>query len=510
MQKVVVVVLLTLLSLAQAQTVQPTTDTTSTGMGGAFVGFSPFNPANLGFQGNFLFVRDNRPSTDSTRDEGKSVLFQAIYFNDYTISGTLLNNLDILNDMVERNSGLAQFQQRFQTNTPGAVGIQDAAQLAQSMSQLTSNRSGGAFQEISAYFDVFFQNIGFYFSIWGHAGAHGVLDNEHLALENVGNILGNANQVWDQTATAHSLSPGAQSLANEIQNDLGGAGVISNNQAGELAFQAMESGANVDDPLFRNLYRQIILNTYRRNATIDQNTSGYVIRSITFGELNLSYGQALLENILAFGINIKAVEVRLSEEYVTLGRLENGNTILNSLFDYVTDKDRIVQRFNIDLGCTLRPLPGLSIGLYAKNLIPYSYRYPSGETVDIHTQFRAGASYSYEDYITIAVDIDLNRIHYDTVQGYRARNIGGGFQFSPVSKQFPFGVLLRFGALKNLEDEQQDGLFTSGLSFQYWKLSLDINGAVSFARVQIQSGEDEIKTQERASFSVALTFQTNF
>jgi hypothetical protein len=184
--------------------------------------------------------------------------------------------------------------------------------------------------------------------------------------------------------------------------------------------------------------------------------------------------------------------------------------MVNDLENYYDDRAKSHEKFNVDVGCTLRPFSGLSLGVYAKNLIPDSYRYPSGAEVDVHTQFRAGISYSYEDYVTVAMDVDLNRAHYDTVRNYRSRMVGGGLEFTPVSKKFPLGVLLRMGAMKNIEDEKQDGLATAGFSLKYWKISLDANGTISFGKVQIQTGADALEIQERASYTVGLTFLTTF
>ena len=122
-----------------------------------------------------------------------------------------------------------------------------------------------------------------------------------------------------------------------------------------------------------------------------------------------------------------------------------------------------------------------------------------------------GAVYSFRDVLTFALDIDLNRIHYDTLRGYRAQNICGGVEFTPLPKEMPVSVALRVGAFKNMVESDYSPLMTLGLGGKFWKFSVDAGGRVSwFDKISIESGENKADVFERASFGVTAAFATEF
>lgn len=491
----------------------PNMDTRAAGMGKAFVADSLMNPANLGFRGNAFAPQSEEAGNaeNGVEDRNGNPAAFAFYLTaagEYTVGGSTLETADKVNDIIDRNGGIEGFQQNF-TGTPTTTQIQDILLLLDTISELEDNDDSGAYTDAQTHLDFFFQNFGMYVNVWGHAGIEPIVDLDNVALSNFSQFnAGGGNTIWNNAATTHDMTSSQESLADQIQSAAG----ITDAQAEELVFQAVQAGANVDDPQFRDLLLRAITATTGNGGSIVDNGSGARARSFVMGEFNLSYGQSFLD-IVSVGVNFKAMQLYLYEETITLQNVEKVEDIFDDIRDgsFFDKRVRRVERFNIDLGATVRPLPGLSVGLYAKNLIPFSVRYENGDTLDFHTQFRFGASYTFADMVTLAMDADLNRIPYDTLNDYEVQTLGGGVEVAPLSTDFPVALMLRAGAFKNLAESDQDIVLTTGLGVKFWKFMLNAGGHVSwFKTVTVRSGDNDFEVFEHAGFSVNFIFDTTF
>jgi hypothetical protein len=485
-----------------------TLDSRAMGMGSAYVADSPLNPANLGFRGD-LFFGSSKDKEGATDRNGAPTFMMNLYAGgEYVVSGSLLKLADDVNDIVQRNGGIDQFQSTF-SGTPTREQIRDGFRLVNALAQLDKDKNAGAFMDANTHLDIFFQNLGLYFDVWGHAGIQPRVDTNNFALSTALQMAGNPTAIWGQGFTGDPLSPSQQSLAQTIDNENSSLNLL---QAQEMVRQAAAAGINTDDPLFQEFFRNAIRSTSLDGSTINNNDSGVRVLGLVMGEFNLSYGQSLFD-IVSFGINLKVLQARLYDEQIVLRNISKVEDLYKDLLDgtYFDKKVRTYERFDLDLGFTVRPPGlGLSVSFLAKNLIPYSLKYPSGGSIDIATQYRAGVSWQISDILSVAFDADLNPIHYDTIK-YKAQTIAGGVEFAVLPKPSVVELLLRAGAFKNVADENQDAIITTGLGVKFWKFAIDAGGQVSwFKKVTIRSGSNEVDVFERAGFGVNVIFATDF
>lgn len=496
--------------LAQSNT--HTLDGRAMGMGGTYVADSPLNPANLGFRGNLFFggAKDNKEvATD--RNGNESTLMMNLYAGgEYVVSGSLLRLADEVNDIVDRNGGISQFQSSF-TTTPTPDQIRDAFRLVKAVSQLEKDKNAGAFLDANTHLDLFFMNLGIYCDVWGHAGIQPRVDTGNFALSSAAQLDTAANQIWGNNVTLNPpLSASQQALANLILSE--NSTVLNQDQANEIVYQASLAGIDTDDPLFQEFFRNAIRQTTTDGSTINNNNSGVRVLGLVMGEFNLSYGQSLFD-IVSVGVNLKVLLARLYEESIVLNNIKKVEDLYEDLLDgtYFDKKVKTYERFDMDLGISVRPPGlGLSVSFLARNVIPYSLDYPGGGSIDIRTQYRAGLSWQVSEILTVAFDADLNPIHYDTIK-YKAQTIAGGIELAVLPKPSPVELMLRLGAFKNVADENQDAIITTGLGVKFWKFAIDAGGQVSwFKKVTIRSGDNEVDVFERAGFGVNIVFATDF
>lgn len=505
--------------LMAQSTTMTSTDSRAMGMGGAFVADSVMNPANLGFRGNVFALNEEKSDSQAEDRNGNPAFFMFNMFvaGEYVVSGDLLKIADETNDIIQRNGGIAGMQSLFTNPTgtsPSYTQIQDGLRLIDTISQLGRLREAGAFVDASGHADLFFMNIGFYFNTWGHAGIRPLVDTANLGYSGLAAFnIGGGDTVWGQAATSDgtNLTASQAQLAAQLLAD--NPGLLQQNQACTLVHQAAQAGINVDDPAFQDLLRKAVQSITNSSGSISNNQSGIKVLSFLMYEVNVSYGQSFLE-FLSVGINLRALQAHLFREEIVLRNISKVEDLLADLRDgtYFDKKVRTLERFTMDLGFTVRPpLLGLSVSAYAKNVVPYSLNYPGGEdSVDIHTQFRLGLSYTFLNMFTVAADADLNRVNYDTVRGYKAQAIGGGIEFSPLPPEVPVSFVLRVGGFKNVADSNQDAVLTTGLGIKFWKFAVNAGGQVAwFKTVTIRAGDNDIDVYERAGFSVNFVFATD-
>lgn len=475
------------------------------GMGGSFVSYSPANPANLGFNGDILFGKPK--GGEEEQDAGFRIGFNYFLSGEYVVSGDTLSSANEAYQIIQRNNNIDNFQNSFESGATQSQ-IQDALSLLNIISRFQKGKGNGALVDVNSHLDFFFGNIGFYINVWGHAAVEPFLSYDNLALSSLNQFNTNADEIWGSTAPGRTLNTNQQALANSLATNPN----INNAQAQEIVYQASIAGIDTEDPAFQDLLTNAMNATTNNLTTIDQNDSGVIARTLLLTEFNFSYGQAFME-IVSFGINLKIVHARLYENQYTLRTLQSGEDIYDDLIKNIDEKDDTAQTFNMDLGIAVRPpLPigNLSVGLYAKNLVPTTYDFPSGEKVHIKTQYRIGAMYSLFDFISFAMDVDLNKISYDTLQGYKAQTIGGGIEVTPLPKISPVGLALRIGAFKNMASDLEP-VMTMGLGLRFWKITLDFGGKVSwFEKVTIESDPNDVDVYENVAFSLNLGFVTEF
>jgi hypothetical protein len=169
----------------------------------------------------------------------------------------------------------------------------------------------------------------------------------------------------------------------------------------------------------------------------------------------------------------------------------------------------------IDLGVVVSPLPFLTVGLSAKNLVPVEFGFAgTSESFGVDPQFRLGVGVSALGFLRFGVDVDLLETSLDDlVEGLKSRYLGGGVEFDLGGDLL--GLKLRTGGFTDLSAGDSAPVWTAGIGLKFLGFFLDLNGQVAFSRVEVESsseadGSGSTRLPQRMSGSVALGFEVSF
>ncbi|MCX6226562.1 MAG: conjugal transfer protein TraF [Bacteroidia bacterium] len=224
------------------------------------------------------------------------------------------------------------------------------------------------------------------------------------------------------------------------------------------------------------------------SATIDNNKTSILAKSIAYVEVPISYGYPLdLGNLGTLGIggSLKVIEGRV---YQTQTFLYQSNSVKSDdIVSNMTKNYKDSTNFGIDVGVLWKYQNWLNVGLVAKNLNAPEFDEPnlkekngneipgSGGKTKLNPQVRMGIDIDPLDWVSFAVDMDIT--NNDTILAnvpgtadYNTRNLGGGVEIHPAE-----WLKIRGGLYKNLAESDIGTVATAGFTIGIKGVTLELD-----------------------------------
>lgn len=314
-------------------------------------------------------------------------------------------------------------------------------------------------------------HVGLSLNALGYAGAEPVVD----FLQNVS--LG--NQGIDQVLSNLPV-PGAGQLnatSQNFANSLAGTGLITQNDAERLVFQAQTAGVNTGDTEFQNAVINVVQATFNADgadptlaSSIQNNQTGTRLRGAFVGEAAIGYAIPI-GDWLSVGATVKAMHTTAYADAFTLEDLGNEDNFFDQLVSEENREESV--DWGVDVGVLVRPVHWLVLGVTGKNLNQPEFDFKNGDTFTLDPQGRAGIAILPFDWLTLAADVDLFTNHSDIIPGHESQLIGGGAEINLYHL-----VYLRAGLSKNLKRSDNDLYLHAGVAVRIWYFSLEAGAVV--------------------------------
>lgn len=444
-------------------------------------------------------------------------------FSDIGIEGDILGAVDRVTDLYNElggGTGFSAVQSRLNSGTATAQDLRDAVSLIESIGQLDEDGTG-VIGNVGGGIDLRLGSFGIFYRDVTYAGL-----DPFVNLGGVSALTDDSLAVFFGQFAGGALSAAGSSLATRLRNettldslDNDADGTLD---ANELAFQAQQSigDAGISDPAFQTNYISVV-NATVANAgtgnsanTLFSNGSGVVFSGIRMRETGISAGFPL--HLIAFpgvpslnvGITVKEIIAETFREVVTLQNLQDGKDTLGDLIDNRNENTERSNKINFDLGLSVSPLPDVTFGLTAKNLIPMDFDVKgTSEDFEVDPQLRLGVSANPFGILKIALDLDLLESEFDGLEGFESRIFAGGLELNLLP------VKIRAGIFDNLASAESGIVYSGGLGLSLLGLALDVNGQISGSKVDVETGSsltDSVSLPERVSLAVTLGFNVRF
>lgn len=398
------------------------------------------------------------------------------------------------------------------THTPAQ--IQEAIDLLSAVLAL-DDPGNGVILNAAAGFDLKIGPFGIFGRVLGSLAADPFFD---LQASNSTVLTTGSLDSFFSPLSGGTLTAAGQALRDElIACGLTGNSDTSNpdawTDAEELAFQAQAAlgDAGILDAQFIQFMCQIVDQTLNPTGTVTAfafDGSGLEVRGIAQFETGISFGLPVYPALLSVGIALKEIVTETFYAKIKLSDAEGDKDVMDVIEDAFDARKRD-NDFNIDLGVEVTPLPGLRLGLSARNLLPMKFDFadPAGGEVKMRPQARFGAAYTWLGFITVGGDIDLTENKSDLLKGYTSQMIGGGIELDLTVLE------LRAGIMKNLGDSAGGEIVTAGVGLDFYFLRLDIAGQMGLNELTVpptDPGDDPLDVPDRASVSVTLGVRVGF
>lgn len=428
-------------------------------------------------------------------------------FTDLSVEGDILSEADQLADLFQ-GLDMSGIQTRLNSGTATTADIQNAIRIISEIPDL-GRKAVGAVAQIGFGVELRFGTFGFFHRQLGHAAIDPFFDLRTVAAAALAD--GGFAEVFASTGVADNpVGPNATSLSAELAA-LG----MTTDQAEMLARQA--ELALGDAALGNAATRQAIKDVAR--ATIDNaggsstntlfyNRSGVRISGVSMRESGVSLALPVLWPVTV-GVAVKEIIAETFVARIVLKDIEDGKDLTEEIRKSFDENLKRTNRFNIDLGVGISPLPFLNFGVSARNIIPTEFEFADGTDFDLRPQFRVGASASALGLVQVGIDADLTENTTDSLEGYKSRILGGGVRFTPGLG--PVGFSFSVGAFDNIASSKSGVTYTGAVGFRLGPVFIDANGQLATRKVRIETasglnGTDELELPERASFSVSFGF----
>ena len=317
-----------------------------------------------------------------------------------------------------------------------------------------------------------------------------------------------ASAITDTVGSTSLGSPTNAALASNIASQtwwIAGAGNASM-QADNLIWLAEAQGADTSDPevqdgltlMAQNLAGGDPARSYQNNQT------GVIINGLLLTEFGVSYSKPVIEDMLTVGGNLKLMEGQTFFKKISYQNLQNTDDMMKD----VTDKNaaKTSTAFGVDVGGLLTLSENFHGGLVIRNLNSPKFSYAGAGDVTLDPQIRAGVSGNVRipilGKITVAADYDVTKNKSDLLPGYESQMFGMGAELNML-----MGFLkVRAGTQQNLASDIAQPVLTGGIGIQLIWLSVDLAGAFSSAKSEVDAGGKEQPQRAAGTLSIALKF----
>ena len=240
-------------------------------------------------------------------------------------------------------------------------------------------------------------------------------------------------------------------------------------------------------------------------SDVFSDSAGVTIKGLLIQEYRATYARSFLDESLAVGVNLKALEGETRYMKYNMQDLEGGEDLVADINK--KENAKTTSQFDADIGILYTPFKRLSVGLVAKHLASPEFEFASGsggDSVKLEPQARLGVALRPYSWLTLAADTDLTTNESEILDGYKSRQIGVGAELKI------WFLTLRGGGYNNIESDETGLVYTAGLGIRIWKFAFEGSGAMAAEEQEIGSGEDVVKVRDRYSFVGVFKFSTAF
>jgi hypothetical protein len=223
------------------------------------------------------------------------------------------------------------------------------------------------------------------------------------------------------------------------------------------------------------------------NAYSESNEDEYKAKSIEYAmeEEGSTYlevkGISIIEIPLTYANNFEAlgsvINWGISAKYMAGSTTSTKIKFTEDDYDPVDELDKNTKdtsTFGVDAGIIIQPKDsGFKLAIAGKNLNTPEFDVVDGSTYELEPKITAGVAYSATDMIDLTIDYDFTELT-DELTNQKYQYVGGGINFHPLT-----WFSLRAGAKKNLSDDYNGMIYTTGVSFGLKWLQLDAAVQVS-------------------------------
>lgn len=427
----------------------------------------------------------------------------AFFYSDVSVEGDILSDADRISDLFS-DLDFAGLQARLNAGTAAPADLQNALKIVEAVLAL-DDRGRGALGHVGGGVDFRYGPFGFFARELGSVGVDPFIDFSAAGSAFTSTSL---TTFFDQF-TEGTLSAAGAALRDRLTASglTGDSDLDGTDDADELAYQSQTAlgDAAISSPAFVAALCAIAQATQANAggsdaATLLYNGSGVEIRSLRRRETGVSFGLPVLP-VLNAGITLKEIITDSYYTKMTLREIGDGTDLVERVFKEYDRNHKRSDDFNVDLGVSASPLPGLTLGLAARNVVPMTIDSAGPEDIRLDPQFRFGASFAPIDNVRVGADIDLRENGSDLVKGYRSRMAGAGVEAG-------ISILrLRSGFFDNLASSRSGGVFTAGAGLKALFCTIDADMQMSRRRTEIEApssanGLPKVEVPARTGFSV--------
>jgi hypothetical protein len=249
---------------------------------------------------------------------------------------------------------------------------------------------------------------------------------------------------------------------------IGTGGVYFKGRYGEHAY-----GLSISDVATAGLFIPTPLSVTQTGTTLTLNGQ-LAAEGLEAKQVGLSWAYAMQDRTYAVGGTLKLMQGVVYSALLSPSTTEGD-------FDFVSDLDEedTTTSVGLDLGAIYRPASWLQFGMVWKEINRPSFDTPSGRTLELDPQIRGGIAFNPWETMTLTADADFTS--NDTrVPGVKSRMMGMGAEQTLLSQL----LIVRVGAMKNMEDDDSKVTTTAGLGLRLWALNVDVGAGYDFEERQ--------------------------
>lgn len=232
----------------------------------------------------------------------------------------------------------------------------------------------------------------------------------------------------------------------------------------------------------QSVLREMVVQTAAGGPTLLSNTSGATTRGVLIAQAAFTWSHEIVDDRFAAGASLKYMRGETYRTDLTVEDFEGGD----ELRDEITSRENreVSNQFGVDVGVLFKPGGGVRLGLSGTNLNAPEFDFKSRPgTFKMDPLVRAGVSWTFKKWLTLAGDLDLNEIDSHVVDAIQYRYGSAGAEF--LVWKF---LALRGGLYRNLALDGAALVYTGGIGFRIDSFEFALSGAISTDEQAIESG----------------------